>query len=112
MEPIDVGISTDNDFTPAEVVQVKGRKVLGPLILHLDAATKDTKQVGDDVALEDAAIIRFQTIEDFASDRHDALEIRVSAQLDAAHSGIALYDVELPAAYIFSPAVHKLLNTV
>ena len=112
MEPIDVGVCTDDNLAPAEVVQVKGREVLGPLVLNLDAAAQDAKQVGDDVALEDAAVIRFQAIEDFAPDRHDALELRVAAQLNAAHSGIALYNVELPAARIPRPAIHELLDSV
>ena len=50
---------------------------------------------------EDLGVVGLEAVEDFAPDGHDALKLRVPAELDAAHGGVALHDVELPAVRSF-----------
>ena len=59
---VDVGIGADHDLVPAEVLKVERAEVLGLFRLHLDAAAEDADEVGDDLGLEDAVIIRFQAV--------------------------------------------------
>ena len=62
--------------------------------------------------LENAAVIGFEAVQNFAAHRHDGLELRVPALLDGAHGGIALDDIQLPAGGVAGAAVHKLLHPV
>ena len=57
MITVDVGVRTDDDFVPVEVVQVKGTEVLDALVLDLYAAAQHAHEVHDDVGLKDARII-------------------------------------------------------
>ena len=80
--------------------------------MHLHAAAQHLQEVGDDLALEDLGVVGLEAVEDFTPDGHDALELRVPGELDAAQSRVALHDVELPAGGVLRPAVHKLLYPV
>ena len=77
-KPSYVGIGADDDLVPAQAAEVEGRQVLDVLVAHLDAAAHDAQQVRDDLALENAGIIRLQAVENFAADGHDALKLRVA----------------------------------
>ena len=57
MVTVDVGVRTDNDLVPVEVVQVKGTKVLDALVFDFHAAAQHAHEVHDDVALKDARIV-------------------------------------------------------
>ena len=80
--------------------------------MHLHAAAQHLHQVCDDVAFEDAGIVRLQTVQYLAPDGHQSLELRVPALLARAQCGVALHDVDLPAAHVLGAAVHKLLHPV
>ena len=54
---VDVGVRTDDDLVPVEVVQVKGTKVFDALVLDLHAAAQHAHEVHDDVGLKDAWIV-------------------------------------------------------
>ena len=54
---VDVGVRTDDDLVPVEVVQVKGTKVFDALVLDLHAAAQHAHEVHDDVGLKDARVI-------------------------------------------------------
>ena len=54
---VDVGVRTDDDLVPVEVVQVKGAKVLDALVLDLHAAAQHAHEVHDDVGLKDARVV-------------------------------------------------------
>ena len=54
---VDVGVRTDDDLVPVEVVQVKGAQVLDALVLDLHAAAQHAHEVHDDVGLKDARIV-------------------------------------------------------
>ena len=77
LEAVVIGIGADDDLVPAQAAEVEGRQVLDVLVAHLDAAAHDAQQVRDDLALENAGIIRLQAVENFAADGHDALKLRV-----------------------------------
>ena len=57
MITVDVGVRTDDDLVPVEVVQVKGTKVFDALVLDLHAAAQHAHEVHDDVGLKDARIV-------------------------------------------------------
>ena len=78
----------------------------------LHPAAHDPDQVGDDFRLENTAVIGFQAVEDLAADRHDGLELGITALLDRAHSRIALDDVEFAAGGVLGAAIDKLLHPV
>ena len=82
------------------------------LARHIHAAAQDPDEVHDDVAFEDPGVVRLQAVQDLAPDGHDALVLRVPALLDAAESGVALHDIDLPAGDVLGAAVHELLHPV
>ena len=112
MITVDVGIRTDNDLVPVEVVQVKGAKVLDALVLDLHAAAQHAHEVHDDVGLKDARIVLLQAVEDLAADGHNALELGIARGADGACCRVALYDVDLATVLIFGAAVDELLHAV
>ena len=57
MITVDVGVRTDDDLVPVEVVQVKGTEVLDALVFDLHTAAQHAHEVHDDVGLKDARII-------------------------------------------------------
>ncbi len=69
-------------------------------VLYLHAAAQHLHQIRDDLAFEDAGVIRLQAVQNLAADGHDALILRIPAHLYAAQSGVALHNVDLPAAHI------------
>ena len=82
------------------------------LVLDFHAAAQHLQQVGNDLTLEYLGIVGFQAVQYLAPHRHDALVLRVPAELHRSHSRVALHDVQLPAARVLGPAVHKLLHPV
>ncbi len=82
------------------------------LVLDLHSAAHDLEQVGDDLVFEDLGVIRLEAVEDLAPDGHDALVLRVPAELHRPHGGVSLHDVELPAGHVLGAAVHELLHPV
>ena len=78
----------------------------------LHAAAQYPKQVRDDIAGEDAGIVAFQAVQDFAPNGHDALKLGVPALLAGAQSGVALHNVQFPPFGVLAPAVHELLYPV
>ena len=82
------------------------------MCFDLYAAADHFQQVGDNLAFEDFAVISLQTVEDFAPDRHDALEFGVSAELHGTQGGVALHDVQFPAGGVLGAAVHEFLHPV
>ena len=82
------------------------------LVVDLHPAAQHLQKVGDDLAFEDLGVVGLEAVQDLAPDGHDALELRVPAQLDAAQSGVALHNIQLPAGGILGAAVHKLLHPV
>ena len=109
---VDVGVRTDNDLVPVEVVQVKGAKVLDALVFDLHAAAQHAHEVHDDVGLKDTRIILLQAVEDLAADGHNALELGIARRTDGACCRVALYDVDLATVLIFGAAVDELLHAV
>ena len=103
---------TDDDLAPVKIVQVKGTEVLDAFVLDLDAAAQHAHEVHDDVGLEDARIILFEAVEDFAAHRHDTLELGIARGADGACCRVALYDVDLAAGFVFRTAVDELLHAV
>ena len=81
-------------------------------VLDLHAAAQHTDEIRDDLAFEDPGIVRLQAVEDLAPDGHDALILRVPAELDAAQGGIALHDINFPLLHILGAAVHEFLDPV
>ena len=57
MITVNVGVRTDNDLVPVEVVQVKGTEVLDALVFDLHAAAQHAHEVHDDVGLKDARVV-------------------------------------------------------
>ena len=112
MVAVHVCVGTDDHLVPSEVHEIEVRHILGPFVVDFHAAAKDLQQVGDNLAFEDLAEIRFQAVEDLAADRHDALKFCVPAQLDRAQGRVALHDIELTAFCVLRAAVHKFLNPV
>ena len=108
---VDVGVGTDDDLVPAQVVEVEGRHVLF-LDRDFDAAAEDLDEVRDDVALEDAVVVRFEAVEDLAADRDDSLEFGVSRLFAGAQSRVALHDEDFAAVDVLRAAVDELLDTV
>ena len=82
------------------------------LVLDLHPAAQHLQQIGDDLAFEDLGVVGLQAVQNLAPHWHDALELGVPAQLDGAHGGVALHDVELPPLGVLGPAVHELLHPV
>ena len=109
---VDVGVGTDDDLAPVEVVEVEGGEVLDALIFDLHAAAEDAHEVHDDVGLEDARVVLLEAVQDLASDRHDALELRVAGRANGACRGVALYDVDFAATLVLRAAVDELLHAV
>ena len=109
---VDVGVRTDDDLVPVEVVQVKGAKVLDALVLDLHTAAQHAHEVHDDVGLKDARVVLFQTVEDLASDGHNTLELGIARGADGACCRVALYDVDLATALVLGAAVDELLHAV
>ena len=112
LEAVHIRIGADDDLVPAEIFQAEGGQILGPLVLHLHTAAQHPHEIGDDVALKNAGVIRLEAVEDFAADGHDALKLRIARELAGAQGGIALHDVNLPAGDILGAAVHELLHPV
>ena len=112
MITVDVGVRTDDDLVPVEVVQVEGTKVLDALVLDLHTAAQHAHKVHDDVGLKDARVVLFQTVEDLASDGHNTLELGIARGADGACCRVALYDVDLATALVLGAAVDELLHAV
>ena len=112
MEAVLVRIGTNDDLVPAQTVQIEALELLVRLGRDLHAAAQHLEQVGDDLALEDARVIRFQAVQDLAAHRNDRLEFGITRQLDGAQSGITLHDIQLSAGDILRAAVHKLLHGI
>ncbi|MPM41758.1 hypothetical protein SDC9_88417 [bioreactor metagenome] len=70
------------------------------LVLYLHAAAQHLHQVRNDLAFEDAGVVRLQAVQNLAADGHDALILRVPAHFYAAQSGVALHNVDLPAVHV------------
>ena len=109
---VHVGIGTDDDFIEPQIVEVKGSQFLVVLAAQFHAAAHHLDEVHDDVRLEDAGIIRLQTVQDLAADGHDGLIFTVPTGLDRAHSRVALHDIQLAAGGIPGAAVHEFLHAV
>ena len=109
---VDVGVRTDDDLVPVEVVQVKGAQVLDALVLDLHAAAQHAHKVHDDVGLKDARVVLFQAVEDLTADGHNALELGIARGANGACCRVALYDVDLAAALVLGAAVDELLHAV
>ena len=112
MVAVNVGVGTDDDLAPVEVVQIEGAQVLHALVFDFDAATQNAQQVHDDVRLENARVVFLQAVEDFASNRHDALELGIARRANGARCRVALDDVDFAAAFVFRSAVDELLHAV
>ena len=112
MVAVYVGVRTDDDLAPVEVVQVEGAQVLDTLVLDLHAAAQHAHEVHDDVGLEDARIVLLQAVEDLAADRHDALELGIARGADGARRRVALYDVDLTTSLVLGATVDELLHAV
>ena len=82
------------------------------MVLHLDPTAQHTDEVGDDVGLENALVVRLQTVENLAAHGHNALKFRVARKLDRAESGVAPDDIDFAPGYILRAAVDKLLHAV
>ena len=89
MVAIDVGIGTDDDLAPVKIIQVKGAEVLDAFVFDFNAAAQHAHEVHDDVGLEDARIILFKAVEDFAAHRHDTLELGIARGADGACCRVA-----------------------
>ena len=57
MVAVDVGVRTDDDLAPVEVIKIEGAQVLDALILDLHAAAQHPHEVHDDIGLEDARVV-------------------------------------------------------
>ena len=112
MITVDVGVRTDDDLVPVEVVQVKGAEVLDALVLDLHAAAQHAHEVHDDVGLKDARVVLLQAVEDLTANGHNALELGIARGADGACCRVALYDVDLAAALVLGAAVDELLHAV
>ena len=104
MEAVYIGIGTDDDLVPAEIVDIEGVDILFLRLclsgIYLHAAAEYLYQIGDDLALEYAVIIDLKTVEYLTSDRHDRLKIRVARLYAGTLSRVALYDEELALVYV------------
>ena len=109
---VDVGVRTDDDLVPVEVVQVKGTKVLDALVFDLHAAAQHAHEVHDDVGLKDARVVLFQAVEDLTADGHNALELGIARGANGACCRVALYDVDLATVLVLGAAVDELLHAV
>ena len=112
MVTVDVGVRTDDDLVPVEVVQVKGAEVLDALVFDLHAAAQHAHEVHDDVGLKDARVVLLQAVEDLTADGHNALELGIARGANGACCRVALYDVDLAAALVLGAAVDELLHAV
>ena len=112
MVTVDVGVRTDDDLVPVEVVQVEGAEILDALVFDFHAAAQHAHEVHDDVGLKDARVVLFQTVEDLASDGHNTLELGIARGADGACCRVALYDVDLATALVLGAAVDELLHAV
>ena len=112
LETVHVRIGTKNNFVPTKLLQIKGGEILVCLILHFNTAAQYLEQIGDDVALKNFIIVGFQAVENFPSNGHDGLEVRISRLLTGAQRRVTLYNVDFPLAYVPAAAVHKLCHTV
>ena len=75
LEAVHIGIGADDDFIPAQIVQIeKELKLLIGLGGDLHAAAQHLQDIGDDIALKDADIIGLEAVEDLAAHRHDGLK--------------------------------------
>ena len=109
---IDVGIRTDDDLVPVEVVQVKGTEVLDAFVFDFHTAAQHTHEVHDDVGLKDARIVLLQAVEDLTADGHNALELGIARGANGARCRVALYDVDLATALVLGAAVDEFLHAV
>ena len=112
MIAVDVGVRTDDDLVPVEVVQVKGAKILDALVLDLHTAAQHAHEVHDDVGLKDAWVVLFQAVEDLTADGHNALELGITRGANGACCRVALYDVDLATVLVLGAAVDELLHAV
>ena len=109
---VHVGIGADDDLAPAQGREVEALQVLRVLVLDLHAATQHLHEVGDDVGLEDAHVVRLQAVENLAAHRHDPLELGIPGELAGAQGRVAFHDVDLAALGVPAAAVDKLLDPV
>ena len=112
MVTVDVGVRTDDDLVPVEVVQVKGAQVLDALVLDLHTAAQHAHKVHDDVGLKDARIVLLQAVENLAADGHNALELGIARGANGARCRVALYDIDLATALVLGAAVDEFLHAV
>ena len=112
MVAIDVGIRTNDDLVPVEVVQVKGTEVLNALVFDFHTAAQHAHEVHDDVGLKDARVVLLQAVEDLTADGHNALELGIARGANGACCRVALYDVNLATALVLGAAVDELLHAV
>ena len=96
MVAVHVGVRTDDDLAPVEVVQVKGAQVLDTLVPDLYAAAQHAHEVHDDVGLEDAGVVLLQAVEDLASDGITPWN-SASREVRMAPPPSRLHDVDLAA---------------
>ena len=82
------------------------------LVLDLHAAAQHLHEVGDDVGLEDAHVVRLQAVENLAAHGHDALELGIPGELAGAQGRVAFHDIDLAALGVAAAAVDKLLDPV
>ena len=59
---VHVGIGAENDLVPAEVIEVEGVQILDELAGDLHAAAEHLQKVSDDLAFENARIVRLEAV--------------------------------------------------